>query len=82
MVNVNSDPMKIYSLIYSIVSATIAGIQGYKVLYTDKIGYDIVEIWIVTRGNAYTIKYLTKPEDRSLYFSIFQKMINSFKLVK
>lgn len=35
---------------------------GYKVLYTDKKGYDTIEVWTIQRNNVYTIKCITKAK--------------------
>jgi PsbP-like protein len=60
----------------------LAGSPGYKVLYTDKRGYDTIEVWTVQRNNVYTIKCVARAQDHSFYLPIFQNIISSFQITK
>jgi hypothetical protein len=60
--------------------AVVAGSQAHRVLYTDKKGYGILEVWTIKGNNLYTIRCTSKPNDFSGHMSIFQKMIDSFEI--
>jgi YVTN family beta-propeller protein len=60
----------------------LAKSPGYKVLYTNTMGYDTIEVWTIQGNNVYTIKCTTKAHDHSLYLPIFEEIISSFQITK
>jgi YVTN family beta-propeller protein len=55
---------------------------GYRVLYTNKMGHDTIEVWTIHRNKVYTIKCTTKAQEHSLYLPIFEEIISSFQITE
>ena len=50
-----------------------AGNHAHKVMYTDKKGYDTIEVWAIRGDSVYTIRCMAKPQDYSTYLPIFKR---------
>jgi hypothetical protein len=78
--------IKIYlskkSSVHESTAVTFGGNRARKVLYTDKKGYDTIEVWTIKDDKIYAIKCVSKPHDYSTYLPIFLKMIGSFEIKK
>lgn len=45
----------------------INGNHAHRVMYTDKKGYDILEVLTIKGDSVYTIRCMAKPHDYSTY---------------
>jgi len=66
-------------------NATLAGNQGYKLVYTTNYSGTLgirktMELWTVKDGKAYIITYRARPGDYDVSADTVQKMIDSFKI--
>ncbi|HZB17158.1 MAG TPA: PsbP-related protein [Nitrososphaeraceae archaeon] len=61
-------------------AATLAGILGYKIVFTNIEGLKTMQVWTIKDDKAYIITYVTQEEDYEKELQIAQKMIDSFEI--
>ena len=61
---------------------TLAGIPGYKIVFTNVAGLKTMQVWTIKDDKAYIITYVAKEEDYENDLQIVQKMIDSFEITK
>ena len=63
-------------------TTTLAGIPGYKIVFTNMVGLKTMQVWTIKDDKAYIITYVAKEADYQKDLQIVQKMINSFEITK
>ena len=63
-------------------AATLAGIPGYKIVFTNIEGLKTMQVWTIKDDKAYIITYVAQEEDYEKELQIAQKMIDSFEITK
>ena len=61
-------------------AATLAGIPGYKIVFTNIEGLKTMQVWTIKDDKAYIITYVAQEEDYEKDLQIAQKMIDSFEI--
>ena len=61
-------------------AATLAGIPGYKIVFTNIEGLKTMQVWTIKDDKAYIITYVAQEEDYEKELQIAQKMIDSFEI--
>ncbi len=61
-------------------AATLAGIPGYKIVFTNIEGLKTMQVWTIKDDKAYIITYVAQEEDYKKELQIAQKMIDSFEI--
>lgn len=61
-------------------AVTLAGIRGYKIVFTNIEGLKTMQVWTIKDDKAYIIAYVAQEEDYEKELQIAQKMIDSFEI--
>lgn len=61
-------------------AATLAGIPGYKIVFTNIEGLKTMQVWTIKDDKAYIITYVAQEEDYEKELQIAQMMIDSFEI--
>jgi eukaryotic-like serine/threonine-protein kinase len=61
-------------------AAILAGIPGYKIVFTNIEGLKTMQVWTIKDDKAYIITYVAQEEDYEKELQIAQKMIDSFEI--
>src|SRR5919107_1919212 len=61
-------------------ATTLAGIPGYKIVFTNIEGLKTMQVWTIKDDKAYIITYIAQEEDYEKELQIAQKMIDSFEI--
>lgn len=59
---------------------TLAGIPGYKIVFTNIEGLKTMQVWTIKDDKAYIITYVAQEEDYEKELQIAQMMIDSFEI--
>jgi serine/threonine-protein kinase len=63
-------------------SATLAGIPGYKIVFTNIEGLKTMQVWTIKDDKAYIITYVAQEEDYEKELQVAQKIIDSFEITR
>src|ERR671913_2526232 len=58
----------------------LAGIPGYKIVFTSLQGLKTMQVWTIKNDKAYIITYVAQEEDYEKELQVAQKMIDSFEI--
>src|ERR671914_151238 len=60
----------------------LAGIPGYKIVFTSLQGLKTMQVWTIKNDKAYIITYVAQEEDYEKELQVAQKMIDSFEITR
>ena len=63
-------------------TTTLAGIPGYKIVFTNMVGLKTMQVWTIKDDKAYIITYVAKEEDYENDLQVAEKMIDSFEITR
>jgi eukaryotic-like serine/threonine-protein kinase len=63
-------------------TTTLAGIPGYKIVFTNIAGLKTMQVWTIKDDKAYIITYVAKEADYQKDLQIAQKIIDSFEITR
>lgn len=60
----------------------LAGIPGYKIVFTSIQGLKTMQVWTIKNDKAYIITYVAQEEDYEKELQVAQKIIDSFEITR